>query len=137
ADVHQLDAVIVARLHEQTTRFGVAVVGVLPGEQTLAQQFQGLFGLAALTGLRDRFFIDDDEVIHTRLADQGAQLAADALPQDVLRPLRGADALDETVYPFLVGDAPADIRLDGEGLVHGVARRVVSEQLGGRQVEYL
>ena len=78
-----------------------------------------------------------DEVVQLHLADGGAELAGEALAEDGLGALDAAHPADEAVHAAGVGDAPADVGVDGERLVDGVLLGVAGEQFRPRQVEIL
>ena len=58
-------------------------------------------------------------------------------PSTDLRPLDAAHLADEAVHAGGVGDAPADVGVDGQRLVDGVLLGVAGEQFRPRQVEIL
>src|SRR5262249_53384556 len=105
ADVHDLDAVV-----------GPGPVAQCP-QEPVAQLLALLVHAPDVGGDE----LGADQVLHRPPGDFDAEVAADALGQARPGAVRRADGAVEAVDAVGVGDAPADVGVDGQRLVDGVA----------------
>src|SRR5262249_23265954 len=123
ANVHYFDTIL--RLGDLLQRLSPRAAA---GQQAPAEF---LAGVVHLLGIRA------DKVLQLSLTDGGAQLAGDLLAEDRLRPRWRADAADERVHPAGTGDAPADVGVECQRAIDGLALRIARQQFRPRQVEIL
>src|SRR5262249_12671406 len=112
ANVHEIDSVLRVQGDLQV------------GEQLLSQVIGAdLDQLLA----RRRIIGDVDKVVHAQLANGGAELAVDARRENRPGAVGAADALDESIDGAGIADFPADVRLDQQNLVDGLAFWIVGQ----------